>query len=40
MPRVRHPKKDFETALTELEDAGWTVTATSQLGTEGASPDA
>ena len=25
MPRARHPKKEVEAALAELEDAGWTV---------------
>jgi hypothetical protein len=29
MPRARHPKKDVEAALAELEDAGWTVTSTA-----------
>ena len=29
MARSRHPKKGVEAALAELEEAGWTVTATS-----------
>ena len=29
MARARHPKKDVEAALVELEEAGWTVTPTS-----------
>ncbi len=29
MARLRHPKKDIEAALEELEDAGWIVTPTS-----------